>query len=332
MCGLLFLLAWGLVKAETTLVLTKEFIEKYKNRATIEVDFAVMYAHKAAKKPSPSHPSNDGDIHIAGVPRAISQPNDVIMAAVAEIMNAKDFPKVLKYIQEKKNEAGNGAPVRMMGVWRFWPEHGGESHHTQGHVNVSAIEDTNPDHILEIHPLTRVDAFDLTKSFKPIPDFKTKNAEDAFSNYERGRFHIQPSQNTIRMRMSKATYNYVEFKLQLLEDPTNTIDDGLTLFGRARDLDGETQVQKRRMVFVAGTRPEQTIRKLKKGQCMHALGMPRVSLTLVSWRVACSTNDQTHPGVPGDCSIRYPDVLDWGMPYEMVILADYGGSRNCSTD
>lgn len=65
---------------------------------------------------------------------------------------------------------------------------------------------------------------------------------------------------------------------------------------------------------------------------MHALGMPRVSLALVSWRVACAANDTSHAGVPQDCSIKYPDVLDWGLPYEMVILADYGGSRSCSAE
>lgn len=162
--GWTLMLAWGIASAEATLVLKKEFIEKYKNRATIEVDFSVMYAHKAAKKPSPSKPSNDGDIHIAGIPRAVGQPNEIIMTAVAEIMNAKDFPKELKYIQDKKSESGQGDSVRMVGVWRFWPEHGGESHHSQGLANISAIEDTNPDHIFEIHPLVRIDNFDLQRA------------------------------------------------------------------------------------------------------------------------------------------------------------------------
>ena len=59
------------------------------------------------------------------------------------------------------------------------------------------------------------------------------------------------------------------------------LDDGLTAFARVRALDGETIVQKRRMVFVKGTKPETNIRNLTAGQCMHALGMPRLNLTLV---------------------------------------------------
>jgi hypothetical protein len=48
--------------------------------------------------------------------------------------------------------------------------------------------------------------------------------------------------------VSQATFNYVEFKLELLEDPSHELDDGLTAFGRVRTLDGEIIVQKRRMV------------------------------------------------------------------------------------
>ena len=80
------------------------------------------------------------------------------------------------------------------------------------------------------------------------------------------------------------------------------------------------------MVFVKGTKPEKTVRNLQKGQCMHALGMPRLDLALVSWRVSCSKNQV--PNTP-NCSDKFPDVLEWGIPYEIVVLADYGGSRKC---
>jgi len=33
-----------------------------------------------------------------------------------------------------------------------------------------------------------------------------------------------------------------------------------------------------------------------------------------------------------ECSEKFPDVLDWGIPYEIVVLADYGGSRKCDPD
>jgi hypothetical protein len=186
--------------------------------------------------------------------------------------------------------------------------------------------------VFELHPLLRVGPFDVTSGFHPIPGFKTKDAEAAFQNYEGARSKITPNdeKKTIRIRMSQATYNYVEFRLQFLENPSHELDDGgFTVFGRARTLDGETVVQRRRFVFVGGTKPEIAGRKLKKGQCMHALGMPRLNFSLVSWRVACSKNRV--PSVP-NCSERYPDVLEWGLPYEIVVIADYGGSRKCETD
>lgn len=302
--------------ADTTLELKNDFIEANKNRATIGASYSIKFAHPKPKTPSPSKPSNDGDIHISGTAPEIG------LLTVAEIMNAKDFPTVLKFVQDQKG----GDPVSMVGVWRIWPEHGGESHHVQGEADPSEIVDTNPNHVFEIHPLTKVGSFDVSSAFKPIPGFRTKDAQAAFQNYEGARSHIGPGNGTTTIRMSQATYNYVEFKLELLEDPSHELVDGLTAFARIRTVDGEVLVQKRRAVFVKGTKPNTAIRKLKNGQCMHALGMPRLNLTLVSWRVSCSKNQV--PDVP-NCSEKFPDVLDWGVPYEVVILADYGGSRKC---
>ncbi len=314
--GSALLLSCLYASADTTLELKNEFIDTFKDRATIEANYAIKFAHPKPKTPSPSKPSNDGDIHISGTAPEVG------LLTVAEIMNAKDFPAVLKFVQGKKGADA----VPMIGVWRIWPEHGGESLHVQGEADPNEIVDTNPDHIFEIHPLTKVSSFDLSSSFKPIPGFRTKDPQSAFQNYEGARSHILPGNGTTRIRMSTATYNYVEFSLELLEDPSHELGDGLTAFARMRALDGEPLVQKRRVVFVKGTKPESAVRTLKKGQCMHALGMPRLNLALVSWRVRCSKNQVSD--VPG-CAEKYPDVLDWGIPYEVVILADYGESRKC---
>jgi hypothetical protein len=67
------------------------------------------------------------------------------------------------------------------------------------------------------------------------------------------------------------------------------------------------------MVFVAGTRPEQGVRKLKQSQCMLLLGMPRLNLSLVSFRAGEGATD--------------PDVLAWNLPYEMVIVGDFRDNR-----
>ena len=52
--------------ADTTLELKNEFIEASENRATIEASYSIKFAHPKPKTPSPSKPSNDGDIHISG--------------------------------------------------------------------------------------------------------------------------------------------------------------------------------------------------------------------------------------------------------------------------
>jgi hypothetical protein len=74
-------------RADIVLTLPNDFIERFKNRATITTDFEIHFAHSAPKKPSPSKPSNDGDIHISGVAAELPMP------AVAELMNAASQPK-----------------------------------------------------------------------------------------------------------------------------------------------------------------------------------------------------------------------------------------------
>jgi hypothetical protein len=87
--GLLF--AAGSAWADPTLTLPNDSIEKYKNRATITTEFEIHFAHKSPKKPSPSKPSNDGDIQIAGIAAELRMP------AVAGRMNAAGQPKALAY-------------------------------------------------------------------------------------------------------------------------------------------------------------------------------------------------------------------------------------------
>src|SRR5262245_34530634 len=56
----------------------KAFIEKYKNRATIDASFVVDHAH-----PHPNPPQKDGDMHVAGRAQ-----KEVGLPMVAEVMNA----------------------------------------------------------------------------------------------------------------------------------------------------------------------------------------------------------------------------------------------------
>jgi hypothetical protein len=295
----LFLVARS-ATADLTLTLPNDFIEKYKNRATITTEFEIHFAHKTPKKPSPSHPANDGDIHISGIPAELRMP------AVAELMNAAGQPKALAFANKMK-----GQTVKLTGVWRFWPEHGGEDDFRPGMKIV--ITNTNPDHIFEIHPLTEIGGIETRTSFHPIPGYKPKDAEDAFTRYENIRARIYPQKDSTKIRMGIIGYNYVKFRLRLREDPTHKIDDGLTVFADVKEVGGETLVKKRRMVFVEGTRPIRGVQKLKENDCMLVLGMPRLNLSLVSWRVQRGSKDADPD----------PDVLMWNLPYEMIIVADY---------
>jgi len=68
-------------------------------------------------------------------------------------------------------------------------------------------------------------------------------------------------------------------------------------------------VRNRRMVFAKGTPPYEAVIKQKKGAFLHVLGMPRMNLAIVAWRVSQRT--------------ARPEVLRWNLPYEMIITGFY---------
>src|SRR5438270_6734574 len=101
----------GLAQADNDVTLTKEFIETYKDRVVIELkNFQVDASHRKAKTAN-----QDGDIHAAG------HSDQVGLAMVAEIMNAKNQPQGIKMILESLDE---NKPIPVTGVWRIWCEHG----------------------------------------------------------------------------------------------------------------------------------------------------------------------------------------------------------------
>ena len=285
-------------RADISITLNNDFIEKYKNKATISTQCEIMFAHPKAKTAK-----EDGDIH------ASADCDEVGLAMVAEVQNAKSQTAAVKFINKVK---GTGERVPVIGVWRIWTEHGGDLAQAQG--GPVEISNTNPDHIFEIHPVTHVGEVSTLSSLKPIAGFQTKDAAQAFTTYEgvHSKIIAHPD-NTTTIVTRMAGYNYVEFRIQLLEDPTHDLEDGLTVFASVKDLAGELLVRKRRMVFVNGSAPEKAVRKLTQGKCMHVLGIPRISLALVSWRV--------------EHAAKNTDVLDWGLPYEIVIVGDYKDNK-----
>jgi hypothetical protein len=292
--AVVFLLLPVLSAAEITITLDNSFIETYKNKVTIDASFIVDKAHK---KPNP--PSKDGDMHVAG--RALQ----VGLPIVAEIMNAKYEKKAVDMI---RNVEGTGKTIKLSGVWRIWCEHAGGSDQIQGEP-LDAFDATNPDHIFEIHPVTEIEDINLLRSLKPIVGFKTKNAEDAFVKYENTRFRIKPGDTTTSLVTGMVGYNYVEFIMEIIDDNQFEAEDGRFVMASVHDLAGELLVRKVRMVFVKDSPPEKAVKKLKKGKRLHVLGMPRVDLALVTWRVKNSKDK--------------PDVLNWSLPYEMIIVGVY---------
>lgn len=173
---------------------------------------------------------------------------------------------------------------------------------------VSKADDTNPDHVFEIHPITQLAEFDLRASFKPIKDYTPKKAEDAFNRYENTRAKITKNKVTTKITSPGLGYNYVGFQMELMEKPF-PVSDGSFAYAKVRDWDGELVARKKRMVFVKDTPPELAVRDLKGGDCLRVLGIPRLDMALVSWRTRNAT--------------KRPDVLGWNLPYEIIVVGVY---------
>jgi hypothetical protein len=278
-------------QAQIEITLKKSFIEKYKDRATIEADFFIDKAHK---KPNP--PGKDGDMHIAG-----RSPEEIGLPVVAEIMNASDVPAAVKAVHAAE---GNGEAVPLIGVWRIWCEHAGGDKQVQGEP-LEPFDTTNPEHVFEIHPVTKFKNLKLLTSLKPIVGFKFKDAEQAFLTYERTRSRIIPGGDTATIVTRMAGFNYVDFKIGLLADPFE-VEDGMMVMASVLDLKGDLLVHKRRMVFVKGSAPEKAVKNKTKGSVLHVIGVPRINLKLVSWRL--------------ENAAERPEILEWDLPYEMVIV------------
>ena len=294
--SLLALLLFPLAaNAQIEITLKNSFIEKFKNRVTVDTTFTVDKAHK-----KPNTAKKDGDLHIAG------RAPEVGLAIVAEIMNAKDEDASVDLIHRVE---GKDQSIKMSGAWRLWCEHGGESQQIQGE-SLDRFTTTNPDHVFEIHPITSLEGQSITESLKPIKGFATKDAETAFMSYENKKSQIvfNGKKKTTTIITSMGGFNYVEFKIEVTGEPF-TVTDGTMVFATVLDLDDEVLVQKRRMVFVKGSEPEKEVKKLHKGDILHVLGVPRIDLALVSFRTA---HAKTKPG-----------ILSWNLPYEMLIVGVY---------
>jgi hypothetical protein len=270
------LLAWAFLGAATnalagSVTLKKAFIEKYKNRATIDAQFIVDHAHKKANPPE-----KDGDMHVAG--RSQQQ---VGLPMVAEVMNAKAQLKAVDDIHagEGKNQA-----VAVTGAWRFWFEHPSAEPQIQGSA-FPVPSNTNPDHCFEIHPITKFAGDPVPGSFQFVKGFAPYDAEKAFGSYEKLTVALQVTNTAVTITSPKAGYNYTHFFLEFVGQPKQLDDGGAVVLANVLSKsNGEPVAENIRMIFVPGTPPADKLKKDKPGEGdeWHVLGIPRVSLAAIS--------------------------------------------------
>lgn len=282
--------------ADIRIVLNRSFIDTYKDRVTI-TDSCII--DKALKTPHPA--SEDADIHIAARCQTAGLPS------VLEIMNAAEQQPALEFVHSSE---GTSSRVQVTGAWRLWCEHGGVSLQKQGAALNTPITTTNPDHVFEIHPITHIGNDAVENSIHTIEGYTEKDASEAFGTYERTRCRIRGGGNgTITLYTTMAGYNYVKFEMTLLEEPRR-LSDGVQVFASISEPGGDLLVNKRRIVAISGTDAATQISRSHKGTTLTVLGIPRIDLSLVAWRV--------------DHANRDPSALEWDLPYEMIAVAFYG--------
>jgi hypothetical protein len=291
----------NICRADITVALSKGFVNKVKDKATITTKFEIDKHHN---KPNPiGGGSEDGDIHIAGRDSIVKLP------MVAEIINGAKETSAMQFLLD--STAGEEVPL--VGVWRLWFEHPGSDDQVQG-AKVDVPKNTNPDHIFEFHPVVKFGEFDVLNSFGPIEDadaeFRGYPAEKAFDAYEKRPATITKSKTAIMITSNKAGFNYAEFQMRLAGKPKD-VGDGYMVFAtvynaNAKKNDDPVVEESRRMVFVKGTKPADAVKDLKKGDKLHVLGIPRVNLNMV-FAIA--------DGLQAD------EEYSESLPYEMIIVA-----------
>jgi hypothetical protein len=279
---------------EIEIQIHRSFIEEYKNRVGIHTTFTV---DRAMASPLPG--AIDGDLHFAGRAKQVALP------IVAEIVNAADQKAAIDVVH---GAAGTGRRLNVSGVWRIWPEHAGKAEEEQG-KELPAFDTDNPDHVFEIHPVTRINGVQLLDSFTPVKGFSPGGAQRTFAIYEKVSCTLRAKADTVSIVTETGLYNDVEFIMQIADEPQLVVADGRFVIAAAMDLDGNLLVPRLRMVFAKGTPPERAVRLLKGGDRLHAYGIPRLDFAEISRRVRDS---QTNPA-----------LLTQRLPYEILVLGVY---------
>jgi len=274
--------------------LNRSFIERFKDRVTID---AMVTVDRVMPQPVPA--SLDGDLHFSGRSRQIQLP------VVGEIANAAFHKDAMDLVHRF---GGSGKALSVSGVWRIWPEHSGGKTETQGKP-LEAYTMANPEHVFEIHPVTRLNDLGLLDSFVPVEGFKPGDDNRTFGIYEKATCRLKVEGEAVAIVTQPGLYNDVEFTMQLADNEQQIVDDGRFVNAVVRDRKGVLLVERVRMVFMKGTPPEVAVRTLKQGEQLRVYGMPRLNFVEISRRVRDSRTN--------------PDLLTGSLPYEIIVVGLY---------
>jgi len=273
--------------------LNRSFIETYKDRVTMETNFTV----DEASEPSPN--LFDGDLHFSG------RAPEIGLRTVGEMINASEADSGVRLIQAA---AKSRRPLRLIGVWRLWPEHALGAPEAQGRP-VSPLENPFPDHVFEIHPVTMVGGLSLLDSFHPVEGYRPGAAKRTLGLYQDAKLKLRVAPTTVTLDTPPSLYNDVHFLMEVTASVQQVVPGGRFVTASALDTDGNLLVEGIRMVFVEGTAPERTVRGARSGARFHVYGLPRLNFAEVSRRIRAVASD----GLPHEGP----------LPYELVILGVY---------
>ena len=289
-------IAYGAVAAqvaqnEVQIELNRSFIETYRNRVSIDATFTV---DAISERPNPA--MFDGDYHFAG------RAPEIGLRLVGEILNAGTVDSAVDLVKQAKS---SGKPVRLSGAWRLWPEHAFGSREEQGRP-VGEIPNANPDHVFEIHPVTRAGAMNLLHTVRAVEGYLPGNPGRTFGIYQNAEYQLEIKPESVILKVTTGLYNDVHFVMQLSNDKPLVVPDGRFLTAAVLDEDGTQLVERLRLVFIKDTPPERAARSLKAGSRLHVWGKPRVSFAEISRIIRESAAN--------------PALLEGNLPYEIVVM------------
>jgi hypothetical protein len=267
-----------------TVTLRKTFVDSLKDKVTFSGTFDVFrFTGKA---------SEDGDAH------GVVSSGIIGLPCVAELMDKRNHRAAAAAIRSalEKNDS-----IRLKGAWRMWWEHAGKGDQVQG--GIYNLETANEAHIFEIHPLLEVDTHKIYRSF--IPKGFHQPAK-AFAAYRKRECILVANEKGISITSKMTGYNYVHV-LVARPQPGNIeqLEDGLRVKTLVTDSAGAMIGKEETVVIMAGTPAADKFSKLKKGEVMEVVVMPRLSFNAVLQHIE---------KVPLNTPVTVP------IPYELVIV------------